>query len=196
MSGKRYTNKEIMEKLDEMNLQTQKMSSEDKTDILIERYKESWNGIRLIHDMQWKSLTIIATIVTALMGLIVVHHSLVIALAPSSIVLILIGLAVIIKDREPFLKDIMIIARIEKLWGMHDVFPQFADKLFLPKEFTEISKKTYEMYIEEQKWKKKTLFFILILFYIILAISVVVVSIMTNLPVLASIINSFQLPCR
>lgn len=158
---------------DEEHFQTIKMSSKDKIEVLIERYKESWNETRLIHDLQWKSITLVTTVTTALMGLIVIHHKL-IALAPFSLILISIGLAMIIKDREPLLMQIMIIARIEKLLGLHDDFPQFADRSLLPKKFTEISKLTYEDYIKKQKWKKRTLFFFLVLFHCFLALSVFV----------------------
>ena len=126
-------------------------------------------------------MTIVTTAVTAIMALIVIHHELVFALFPFSLAIIFLGLMIIIKDREPFLRHIMIIARIEKLLGMHNVFPQFADESLLPKDFTNIPKLTFTQYIKKQKWKKWTLFFLLVLFYCILIIAVIAVSILVIL---------------
>lgn len=162
---------------DDEQSQNINISDENKIEILLERYKESWNETRLIHDFQWKSMTIVTTTVTAIMALIVIHHELVFALFPFSLAIIILGLMIIIKDREPFLRHIVIISRIEKLLGMHNVFPQFADKSLLPEEYTKITKLTFKEYIKKQKWKKWTLFSLLVLFYCILIIAVVAVSI-------------------
>jgi hypothetical protein len=115
-----------------------------KTDVLLERYRQSWNEIRTIHDIRWKCMTVTTTAATAILGLMLIYVNkrlILTAIAP-----LIIGLLITIKDREPFLDHIMIIARIEKLLGLHQDFPQFRDNSLLPSEFTKISAMTYEEY--------------------------------------------------
>jgi len=114
------------------------------------------------------------------MGLVVAHPEFTIALTPLSLAVITIFLFMIIKDREPFLKQIMIIARTERLLHLHDQFSEFPDGSLLPEEFIRISRLTYEDYIKEQKWKKRSLFFTLVLYHLLLIGIVITVSIAVN----------------
>lgn len=143
----------------------------EKTDVLLERYRQSWNETRTMHEIQWKCVTVTTTAATAILGLMVLYIKLddfvLSALAP-----LIIGLLITIKDRDPFLNHIMIIARIEKLLGLHENFPQFPDNSLLPREFVKISEMTYKEYKKQQKWKKKSGFVGLVSIYAIYSIAI------------------------
>ena len=132
---------------------------EKKTDVLLERYRQSWNQQILIHDLQWKGITILAPVITALLGLVVIKRELVIPMSLSSIVLISAGLFITYRNREVFLQHMMIIARTEKLLGLHESYPELEGRKLLPEVFIDIANKTYEDFIRSQFWKWKSTFF-------------------------------------
>jgi hypothetical protein len=148
------------------------LSPEKRIDVYLERYRQSWNETRTIHEIQWKCVTVTTTVAAAILGLLVYvkwDDLILTALAP-----LVIGLLITIKDRDPFLNHIMIIARIEKLLRLHEDFPQLPDNSLLPSEYTEISEKTYEEYKKQQKWKIKSGFVGLVVIYILYAIAILV----------------------
>jgi hypothetical protein len=153
-----------------------KMQENNEVRVLLERYRQSWNMVRLIHDTQWKSMTVVITIVGVFMGISSTRPSLLIPLSVSSFFLIALGASMLVKDRVPFLSHMMIIARIEELLDLQRSFPQFRDGFLLPAEFIATTGKTYNQYLKEMKWKKTSLFFLLLLFYVFLAVAVAAVA--------------------
>jgi hypothetical protein len=165
-------------------------SSNDKKDILLKRFEESFKEIRQIQDFYWKGITIAATAVSALIGSIEIlklNFTLKLPFTFLAFIFILIGLFMLIRDREPFLEHLVILSRIESLLGLHERYDQFIDKRLVPDHYEKGANITFEEYIKLNKWKIKSLFFGFFSLYILLAFIVtswIIASYFVSLPLI------------
>lgn len=170
------TTQKLYEMWRESKLNPKKIEDIKKSISEAEGELRSWKQVTLIRDIEWKTITIVSTTIAALMCLMAIRPELSIPIGVSSSIIIIFGLTITIRHRRPFLNHMMIIARIEKLLGLHAVFPDLPSKRLLPKEFLIPATLTYDDYMRQYKWRIGSTFFYIVFFYIILFLTVIVLS--------------------
>jgi hypothetical protein len=149
---------------------------------LITLYNNAFLDIRHVHDMIWKISTIFGAAIITLIGIMITHNNpvspsqqfgdkqiVLFVLAFISSFVCFISLFLLWRYRKGFLEKVIMVYRIEKMWGFHDdkKFEKWFKEGFLPKWWEH--KDRYEDEIKKKWWKfsEFTIFFI---FFCVLAI--------------------------
>ena len=117
------------------------LSNQDKK--LIELYKTKWDEIRLIHNMQWKVVTVFGAIVVGSVVLTYEIPDYKLFFLSIAFLNILIGMFFISRYRPPFLTSVWVISKIEEKLEFHK-------EPWFPIEWKKIADKDLNSYVKNK----------------------------------------------
>ena len=146
------------------------LNDKDKKDILLKRYDVSFSEMRSGVSNVWKSTTIVTGAVPILVGS---SEYLKIEKWTPFVIAVLfwfVGLVILIRERIAFSEYIGIMARIERILGLHEEYAQFKDGRLLPEGYIKAADYTYKDLRHRLLTKKMSLFFAFLILYVCLIV--------------------------